>query len=122
MYETEQYENLSDAQKTVATYLDSLNLDWKPNRAIYVPDGEGGVNTWTIDFHLRDLGTFVGLLTGSDEDKAMIASVLKYTLYWVHLVDIDKPDWQEAMKAHLDENVKELKANLERLENEKAGK
>lgn len=62
------YEKMTDSEKLVAEYLNSLNLNWKFEYPIFLYDERGRPRIWTPDFYLTDLKVHIEVC-GSSEFK-----------------------------------------------------
>jgi hypothetical protein len=115
MYTNTSNESMSDAQKTVATYLDSLNVKWQCKAIVYLRDDEGGYYHWPMDFNLYELSIYLDIVTGDDAEDAMKAGLYKAHRLPVVYIDLRKTDWQEDILNYLQERCKYWEEILARL-------
>ncbi|MFN8288210.1 MAG: hypothetical protein U0V74_15755 [Chitinophagales bacterium] len=53
------YDNMSQAELLVSTYLQKLNLWWEYEQPVFVLDDKDRPRVWTPDFYIPSLGMYI---------------------------------------------------------------
>ncbi|WP_407523001.1 hypothetical protein PDL71_16300 [Lacibacter sp. MH-610] len=53
------FDDMSNAEREMALYLNSIGLWWEYESAVYILDDKGRPRVWTPDFYLPSLGMYV---------------------------------------------------------------
>ena len=105
MYNTKDHENMREAQKEVAIYLDSLCEQWKTGQSIRTEDYEGRWHELTPDFHLYFRDASVVLLTYEEEEfKWDMCKYYDNMVHCIMIVDTTLKDWQQRLRENLEEH------------------
>jgi hypothetical protein len=53
------YDDMSETEYKVSSFLREINLYWEYERAVYIVDDKGRPRVWTPDFYLPQLGLYI---------------------------------------------------------------
>ncbi len=99
------YEDMSNSEKEVADYLQTLNIWWQYEQPIYVSDEKDRPRVWTPDFYLPELGIYIEVCGSKNFDYEYRAKIYKKNrvpLIFIHRFK-DKKYWQKYLREKISE-------------------